>query len=143
VGTVRRDGAPRISPVEAHIVRGQLMLVMIAGSWKARDLARDPRVTLQSPVLGPAEPGEELKLRGVVADASEAERAATSDALAAASGWCPAASWRFLAVEIGAVALVGWERGEMVLRRWDREHGVRPPARRRLDVEASAYRPVT
>jgi hypothetical protein len=30
-----------------------------------------------------------------------------------------------------------------VLRRWDREHGLRPPARRRIDIEASAYRPVT
>jgi hypothetical protein len=143
VGTVRQDGAPRISPVEAHIVRGQLMLVMIGSSWKARDLARDPRVTLQSPVTNPAEPGEELKLRGVVVEASEAERAATSDAVAATSGWRPAASWRFLAVDVGAVALVGWERGEMVLRRWDRERGLRRPARRRLDVEASAYRPVT
>jgi hypothetical protein len=41
VGTVRRDGAPRISPVEAHFVRGQLMLVMIAKSRKAQDLGRD------------------------------------------------------------------------------------------------------
>ena len=29
VGTIRSDGTPRISPVEAHIVRGHLMLVMI------------------------------------------------------------------------------------------------------------------
>ena len=59
VGTVRRDGAPRISPVEAHIVRGRLMLVMISGSWKARDLAGDPRVTLQSPVPSAGDPGVE------------------------------------------------------------------------------------
>ena len=35
VGTIRRDGAPRISPVEAHFVRGHLMLVMIAGTLKS------------------------------------------------------------------------------------------------------------
>lgn len=41
VGTIRSDGTPRISPVEAHIVRGHLMLVMIPGTLKARDLLRD------------------------------------------------------------------------------------------------------
>jgi Pyridoxamine 5'-phosphate oxidase len=46
LGTVRRDGAPRISPVEAHIVDGHLMLVMVAVSQTLRDLARDPRVNL-------------------------------------------------------------------------------------------------
>jgi hypothetical protein len=45
-GTIRRDGTPRISPVKAHIVRGHLMLVMIAGTLKARDLLRDPRILL-------------------------------------------------------------------------------------------------
>jgi hypothetical protein len=142
VGTVRRDGAPRICPVEAHIVREQLMLVMIASSLKARDVARDPRVTLQSPVTDPDDPGAELKLRGRVAEVDELQRTATADAVEAASGWRPRPSWRFLAVELLAVAVVGWEHGEMVLRRWDRDRGLRPPARRRLDADASAYRAV-
>ena len=38
VGTIRSDGTPRISPVEAHIVGGHLMLVMIPGTLQARDL---------------------------------------------------------------------------------------------------------
>ncbi len=49
-GTIRRDGTPRISPVEAHIVGGHLMLVMISGTRKAGDLLRDPRILLNSPV---------------------------------------------------------------------------------------------
>jgi hypothetical protein len=63
----------------------------------------------------------------------------TADAVEATSGWRPRPSWRFFAVDIDAVAVVGWEDGEMVLRRWDAERGTLPPSRRRLDVDASAY----
>lgn len=140
VGTVRRDGAPRISPVEAHIVRGRLMLVMIAGSWKARDLARDPRVTLQSSVPNADDPGVEVKVRGRVVPVDEEQRAATADAVETRSGWRPQPSWRFFAVEIEALAVLAWEHGEMVISRWDRAAGLRGPERRRLDADASAYR---
>jgi hypothetical protein len=140
-GTIRRDGAPRISPVEAHLVRGRLMLVMVAGSQKARDLDRDPRVTLQSPIADPGDPGAELKVRGRVTDVDDDQRAATTEAVEAASGWRPRPSWRFLAVELEAVALLGWEEGDMVLSRWDRNRGLLPASRLRLDPEASEYRP--
>jgi Pyridoxamine 5'-phosphate oxidase len=140
-GTIRRDGGPRISPVEAHLVRGRLMLVIVAGSQKARDLARDPRLTLQSPIPNPGDPGAELKVRGRVTEVDDDQRAATTGAVEAASGWRPRPSWRFLAVELEAVALLVWERGDMVLSRWDRREGLRPRMRLQLDPEASEYRP--
>jgi Pyridoxamine 5'-phosphate oxidase len=141
-GTVRQDGAPRISPVEAHLVRGRLMLVMIAASRKAQDLARDPRLTLQSPIPDPADPGAELKVRGRVTEVDEPQRAATTDAVQARSGWRPQPSWRFFAVDVEAVTVLVWEQGEMLMRRWSRRDGLRPPAQLRLDEEASAYRTV-
>jgi hypothetical protein len=140
VGTVRADGAPRISPVEAHVVLDQLMLVMVAASEKVRDLARDPRVTLQSPVTDPGDPGSELKLRGRVTEVGAEQRDATADAVAAASGWRPQPSWRFFAVAVEAVAVLDWDRGDMVLRRWSSRSGLRPVARLHLDADASAYR---
>lgn len=48
MATVRRDGAPRISPVEAFFGDGDLWLGMMGASLKARDLQRDPRVALHS-----------------------------------------------------------------------------------------------
>ena len=39
LATLRRDGSPRISGTEAHIVDGQIVLGMMPGSMKARDLA--------------------------------------------------------------------------------------------------------
>jgi hypothetical protein len=141
VGTVRRDGTPRISVVEAHVAGGHLMLTMIAASQKARDVIRDPRVTLQSPVMDAADPGVEVKLRGQLVDVDERQRAVTTDAIERASGWRPQPSWRFFSVELAAVALLAWEHGALTLTRWDAARGAREPARLRLDATASAYRP--
>ena len=43
VGTVRKDGYPRISPVEPVITDGALYLGMMHRSTKALDLYRNPR----------------------------------------------------------------------------------------------------
>ena len=48
VGTIRKDGSPRISPVEPLITEGQLYLGMMWKSLKARDLPRDPRCTIHN-----------------------------------------------------------------------------------------------
>jgi Pyridoxamine 5'-phosphate oxidase len=49
IATLRRDGSPRISGTELAFDRGNLCLGMMAGSMKARDLRRDPRLALHSP----------------------------------------------------------------------------------------------
>lgn len=53
LGTVPRDGSPRISPVEPYIARGELLVGVMAWSAKAADLLRDPRFALHSAVTGP------------------------------------------------------------------------------------------
>ena len=63
VGTLTKDGSPRISPVEAYVIDGHLVLNMIPRSVKALDLLRDPRVYVHGPVTAKA--GDpELKLAG-------------------------------------------------------------------------------
>jgi hypothetical protein len=125
VGTIRRDGAPRISPVEARVVQGHLMLVMIRGTHKARDVLRDSRLVLNTPVFDPADPGCELKLRGravVVEDRGQLD--ATAKATEAASGWRPPADWHFFSVEVEDVALMEWDRGALAMTRWVAERGL-------------------
>jgi predicted pyridoxine 5'-phosphate oxidase superfamily flavin-nucleotide-binding protein len=63
VGTLTRDGSPRITPVEAYIIDGHLLSNMIPRSLKARDLLRDPRVYLHAPVTA-KENSPEFKLAG-------------------------------------------------------------------------------
>jgi hypothetical protein len=142
VGTIRRDGAPRISPVEVHLVNGHLMLVMIPHSRKARDVRRDPRVVLQTPVLQAQDPGDELKLRGRVVEVDDAQRTVTADAIEARSGWRPHPSWLFLSMDIESAAHISWQAGDMVLTRWDAARGVRACKRLRLDLPAGEYRPM-
>jgi hypothetical protein len=48
LATLRRDGSPRISGIEATIADGELWLGMMPGSRKALDLRRDPRLALHS-----------------------------------------------------------------------------------------------
>ena len=48
LATLRRDGSPRLSGMEAPIRDGHLWLGMMPGSLKAADLHRDPRFSLHS-----------------------------------------------------------------------------------------------
>jgi hypothetical protein len=55
LATLRRDGSPRISGIEASLADGQLWLGMMPGSRKALDLRRDPRLALHSTSVDPPE----------------------------------------------------------------------------------------
>ena len=73
LATLRRDGSPRISGTEAHVVDGQIVLRMMPGSLKARDLIRDPRLALHSPTIDPPDddPGGwsgDAKIAGVAVE---------------------------------------------------------------------------
>ncbi len=48
LGTLRGDGAPRLTGLEAHFGDGELWLAMMPDSRKADDLRRDPRFSLHS-----------------------------------------------------------------------------------------------
>jgi predicted pyridoxine 5'-phosphate oxidase superfamily flavin-nucleotide-binding protein len=63
VGTLTKDGSPRVTPVEAYIIDGHLLVNMIPRSLKARDLLRDPRVYVHAPVTS-KEGSPEFKLAG-------------------------------------------------------------------------------
>ena len=71
LGTIRADGSPRVSPIGAFFIEGELVIGVMARSGKARDLRRDPRFALQSPVTEPDAGEPELKLYGL-AEASGA-----------------------------------------------------------------------
>lgn len=65
MATLRPDGAPRVSGIEAEFDDGHLTLGMMPGSLKARDLQRDPRLALHSGTEDPPEKPDS----GVVIDA--------------------------------------------------------------------------
>ena len=55
LATVRKNGSPRISGIEAQFAGGEVWLGMMANSQKLADVRRDPRIALHSPSAEPPE----------------------------------------------------------------------------------------
>ncbi len=72
IGTIRRDGTPRISPIEPAVFEGHLLLGMMYQSQKALDLLRDPRCLLHTIVTDKEGTEGEIKFRGRAVDVTDA-----------------------------------------------------------------------
>jgi hypothetical protein len=58
IATLRADGSPRISGIEAVFEDGELTFGSMVGSRKGADLRRDPRFALHSATVDPVEGSE-------------------------------------------------------------------------------------
>ncbi|WP_153348528.1 pyridoxamine 5'-phosphate oxidase family protein [Nocardia aurantia] len=63
IATIRADGSPRISGIEASFTDGKLVFGSMPKARKSADLVRDPRFALHSATVDPIE-GEEAKWPG-------------------------------------------------------------------------------
>jgi len=77
IATVRADGSPRISGIEATFEDGELRFGSMPNARKGADLRRDPRFALHSATIDPVEgaeaqwPGEaKISGRAIVAEPS-------------------------------------------------------------------------
>jgi hypothetical protein len=126
VATIRRDGTPRLSPVEPYVMDGDLWLSMLWHSTKAADLLHDPRILVHS-VITNRDGGEgEFKIRGTARaenDPNVLRRYA--DAVSADLGWSPTPGRSHLfAVSLDEVAFIRYDdaTGDQHVAMW-------PPAR--------------
>jgi hypothetical protein len=112
VGTIRRDGAARISGVEPLVLDGDLWLSMMSGSAKSRDLSRDPRVVLNSVITSPSPPAE-IKVRGTARAVTEQNRQERyAAAVREQIGWQPVTGqFTLFIVEVTDVTYIGSEPG--------------------------------
>jgi len=122
LGTLRRDGSPRISPIEPYTAGGQLLIGAMAWSAKAGDLRRDPRYVLHSAVTGPDSGEGELKLYGRAAEAGP-----DLCSMAADAWWLASAPGKAIVftLHIGQAVFVGWDlsHGLMTVHRWSPRSG--------------------
>jgi pyridoxamine 5'-phosphate oxidase-like protein len=121
LGTIRRDGTPRISPVEPYFLGGHLVFGVM-GSPKWDDLKRDPRCVLHSPVKDSSGAESEFKVYG------RAVRTDDPALVQADSAWWssrPRESFEVFTIEIGEAVLVAWDPdfGRMQTRRWRPDEG--------------------
>jgi hypothetical protein len=128
LGTLRKDGSPRISPVEPYLSGGELLFGAMAWSLKATDLLRDPRCVLHSAITGPDNAEPELKLYG---RASEASSETAADCT---QGWwrqLPADAAVIFVLQIERATLIEWDlvRSQMLVQRWSAADGMTKASR--------------
>ncbi len=131
LATLRRDGSPRISPIEVTLTGGSLLVGMMPGSCKYHDLRRDPRTCLLTPVADRHDLGGEGKVFGRCV-LVEAERSALFLAAAAeAAGVEPAelAGSPVFELDVEAAAWQWVEEDTFRTRSWTQAGGVRERGR--------------
>lgn len=111
VVTIRRDGTPRLSPVEPYVLDGDLWLSMMWQSTKAQDLLRDPRILVHSVITSRDGAEGEFKIRGTArAEHDPAVQRRYAGAVAASLGWNPQPGrFHLFAVDIGQVTVVSYD----------------------------------
>jgi predicted pyridoxine 5'-phosphate oxidase superfamily flavin-nucleotide-binding protein len=116
VGTLTKDGSPRINPVEAYIIDGHLLVNMIPRSLKARDLLRDPRVYVHAPVTA-KEGSPEFKLAGrAEVLTNEALRTKLDDLFWEMIQWRPAPDSHYFDILAERAAWVTYDKGQTSIR---------------------------
>jgi hypothetical protein len=122
VGTVRKDGSPRISPVEPLFWNGDLWLSMGLDSMKAKDLQRDPRVLVHSVVTKRDGSEGEFKVRGCACEERDVTlNAQVADAVVQQLGWRPeVGKFHLFRIEIDDVTFIHWDdrNNDQYLSRW-------------------------
>jgi hypothetical protein len=105
---LRKNGWPRISPVEPEFVDGELLLGMMWQSPKALDLMRDPRVVVHSVVSERSGKEGDFKLYGRAVDVQDPERrAAYRASIKARIDWePPEPNFHVFAIDIDSAGFV-------------------------------------
>jgi hypothetical protein len=113
LGTLRRDGAPRLSGTEVEVKDGRIGVGMMPGSRKLEDVRRDPRVELHSAPLEPDLAAGDAKVAGRLCERASSAGTGVS-----------------LELEIERVSLVRVDGDELEITTWGPEQGRRTVRRR-------------
>ena len=121
VGTIRKNGWPRISPVEPLITDGRLYLGMMWGSQKALDLLRDSRCTVHSSISNRDGTEGEFKLYGRGVDIQDPEmRRRYCDSLYEKIGVRPEEpDYHLFSIDIESAAFAVIENGRWSRKTWN------------------------
>ena len=132
LGTIRRDGSPRLSGADPYFHDGQLRIWSMPRARKGQDLRRDPRVAVHSI------PWDSRKLRDGAADVGQADAKVSgtavlsSDAgeLSAFRAWLrsergfePPEDWDLFTIDIDTLTVISVDNGQLVVDRWSATDG--------------------
>jgi len=117
VGTLRKDGSPRISCVLPYVLDGELLLGMMWQSRKAVDLQRDSRLVLHNPISTNHGDEVEISLRG---RAVEIDDDKTRQRYVKNLPEWEGRDFHLFSVDIESVGLIRYDRGEQHVKVWPR-----------------------
>ncbi len=118
LATLRPDGSPRVSAIEARFIGGELWLASIWRTPKALDLHRDPRLALHSSSLEPGVWEGDAKIAG---RAVEVDEPGAHERFAEAAGTAPpGTSFHLFRVDVDEVVVLrlGDPPDHIAARRW-------------------------
>jgi Pyridoxamine 5'-phosphate oxidase len=117
VGTLTKDGSPRVNPCEAYLIDGHLLLNMMPQSLKALDLLRDDRVYVHTPVTSKDGTDGEFKLAGRALKVEDRRlRSKLDDLFWEMIQWRPAPDSHYFEVRADRVAYHRYGLEEIALR---------------------------
>ncbi len=117
IGTLRRDGSPRISCVYPCVLDGNLYLGMMWRSRKAVDLLHDARLVLHNAISTNQGDETELILRG---QAVEVDDDVTRRRYVAAVPEWGGRRFHLFALDLESAAVVRYEAGRQYVKVWPR-----------------------
>jgi len=132
LGTIRRDGSPRLSGADPYFHDGQLRIWSMPRARKGEDLRRDPRVAVHSI------PWDSRRLRDGATNVGEADAKVsgtavlTTDAgkvsefrawLKSERGSAPPEDWDLFTIDIDALTVISADGGQLVVDRWSTTDG--------------------
>ncbi len=103
IATLRKDGSPRISGIEAHVIEGELWFGSMPKARKALDLLRDPRFALHSGSEDPPAWTGDAKVSGRAEEVTDRARV---EAIVAAMGGAPPGPLHLFRAELTEVSTV-------------------------------------
>ncbi len=117
LATLRADGAPRVSGIEASFAAGELWLAGMPRSVKFADLRRDPRMALHSGSDEPDAFSADAKVSGRAVEITDA---AGREAFAAATGNPAQGDYELFRVDLEQVVLtaVAEDKSALIISSW-------------------------
>lgn len=117
LATIRQDGSPRISAVEARFIDGNLVIASMWRTPKAHDLRRDPRMALHS---WSAEPEVWLGDAKIAGRAEEVTDPAAHERVREVAGTAPPGRFHLFRILVDEVVVLrlGDPPDHIVARRW-------------------------
>jgi hypothetical protein len=127
VGTLRKDGSPRISPCEVDFAAGRMLHGMMWRSPKALDLLRDPRVVIHSVTVKKDGSDGDVKIYGRALDVQDPTvRQAFREEALRRIGWAPdEPDYHLFEIDVTGAATTRFDGGRQRIQAWNPTDGLR------------------